>query len=85
VRVEGSPNRSCSRESPHALGPPRLKLSWSGERHIAEVNGSGPLFWKITPGDNYPRQLKEANRELRELTGLKDIRPHDLRRPHSGA
>lgn len=50
------------------------------ERRIAEVNGSGPLFWKITPGDNYPRQLKEANRELRELTGLKDIRPHDLRR-----
>jgi integrase len=50
------------------------------ERRIAEVNGSGPLFWKITPGDDYPRQLKEANRELRELTGLRDLRPHDLRR-----
>jgi len=50
------------------------------ERRIAEVNGTGPLFWKITPGDDYPRQLKDANRELRELTGLKDIRPHDLRR-----
>jgi hypothetical protein len=41
------------------------------ERRIVEVNGSGPLFWKITPGDDYPRQLKDANRELRELTGLK--------------
>ena len=55
------------------------------ERRVAEVNGSGPLFWKIMPGDDNPRQLKDANRELRELTGLKDIRPHDLRRtgrPH---
>jgi hypothetical protein len=50
------------------------------ERRIAEVNGSGPLFWRIAPGDDYPRQLKDANRELRELTGLRDIRPHDLRR-----
>jgi hypothetical protein len=50
------------------------------ERRVEEVNGSGPLFWKIMPGDDYPRQLKDANRELRELTGLKDIRPHDLRR-----
>ena len=50
------------------------------ERRIAEVNGTGPLFWKITPGDDYPRQLKDANRELREMTGLADIRPHDLRR-----
>jgi hypothetical protein len=59
-----------------------------GERRIAEVNGTGPLFWKITPGDDYPRQLKDANRELRELTGLKDIRPHALRRigrPHVSA
>lgn len=50
------------------------------ERRIAQTNGTGPLFWKITPGDDYPRQLKDANRELRELTSLKDIRPHDLRR-----
>src|SRR6202140_255254 len=50
------------------------------ERRIAEVNGAGPLFWKITPGDDYPRQLKDANRELREMTGLAEIRPHDLRR-----
>jgi integrase len=50
------------------------------ERRIAAVNGTGPLFWKISPGDEYPRQLKEANRELRDLTGLKDMRPHDLRR-----
>jgi integrase len=50
------------------------------ERRLAAVKGTGPLFWKITPGDDYPRQLKEANRELRELTGLPGIRPHDLRR-----
>jgi integrase len=50
------------------------------ERRIAQMDGAGPLFWKITPGDDYPRQLKDANRELRELTGLRDIRPHDLRR-----
>jgi integrase len=50
------------------------------ERRIAQTGGTGPLFWKITPGDDYPRQLKDANRELRELTGLPDIRPHDLRR-----
>jgi integrase len=50
------------------------------ERRISQVDGTGPLFWKLTPGDDYPRQLKEANRELRELTGLQDIRPHDLRR-----
>ncbi len=24
------------------------------ERRIEEVNGTGPLFWKITPGDDYP-------------------------------
>ena len=39
------------------------------ERRIAQTGGTGPLFWKITPGDDYPRQLKDANRELRELTG----------------
>jgi integrase len=50
------------------------------ERRSAAVNGTGPLFWKIKPGEEYPRQLKDANRELRDLTGLKDIRPHDLRR-----
>jgi integrase len=50
------------------------------ERRIVQADGTGPLFWKIAPGDDYPRQLKDANRELRELTGLQDIRPHDLRR-----
>jgi hypothetical protein len=34
------------------------------ERRIAEVHGTGPLFWNITPGDDYPRQLKDTNREL---------------------
>jgi integrase len=50
------------------------------ERRVLQVNGTGPLFWKINPLDDYPRQLKEANKELRELTQLRDVRPHDLRR-----
>jgi integrase len=49
-------------------------------RRLAQVGGTGPLFWNATLGDDYPRQLKDANRELRELTQLRDIRPHDLRR-----
>jgi integrase len=49
-------------------------------RRLLEVGGTGPLFWKVNPEDEYPRQLKDANKELRELTKLKDIRPHDLRR-----
>ncbi|MEA2603385.1 MAG: hypothetical protein QOF89_4377 [Acidobacteriota bacterium] len=49
-------------------------------RRILQVGGTGPLFWKVNPEDDYPRQLKEANKKLRELTKLKDIRPHDLRR-----
>ena len=48
-------------------------------RRIAQVGGKGPLFWNLNPSDPYPKQLKEANRALRELTGL-NIRPHDLRR-----
>jgi integrase len=50
------------------------------ERRILQVNGKGPLFWKLNAQDDYPRQLKEANRELRQLTKLEDIRPHDFRR-----
>jgi hypothetical protein len=34
----------------------------------------------VLVGCEYPYQLKRANRELRELTGLQNIRPHDLRR-----
>lgn len=49
-------------------------------RRILEVGGVGPLFWTVNPGDDYPRQLKDANKELRELAKLKDIRPHDFRR-----
>ena len=49
-------------------------------RRLAQVGGTGPLFWNVILGDDYPRQLKDANRELRELTQLWDIRPHDLRR-----
>ena len=50
------------------------------ERRVLQVNGTGPLFWNINFLDDYPRQLKDANKELRELTQLNDIRPHDLRR-----
>jgi integrase len=49
-------------------------------RRFLAVGGKGFLFWNISPGDDYPCQLKRANRELRELTRLADIRPHDLRR-----
>ena len=49
------------------------------ERRLAEVGGKGPLFWN-TRGDDYPPPLRKANLELRELTELQDIRPHDFRR-----
>jgi integrase len=49
-------------------------------RRILQVGGKGPLFWRINPNDPYPRQLKDANKELRELSGIGDIRPHDFRR-----
>ena len=49
------------------------------ERRLAEVGGKGPLFWN-TRGDDYPPPLRKANRQLRELTELQDIRPHDFRR-----
>ncbi|HEV8582147.1 MAG TPA: tyrosine-type recombinase/integrase [Thermoanaerobaculia bacterium] len=49
------------------------------DRRLAEVGGKGPLFWK-TRGADYPQPLKNANEQLRELTGLDDIRPHDFRR-----
>ena len=49
------------------------------DRRLAEVGGKGPLFWN-TRGDDYPQPLRNANRQLRELTGLQDIRPHDFRR-----
>jgi integrase len=49
-------------------------------RRILAVGGKGFLFWNVKPGDDYPRQLKDANKELRELTKLTDIRPHDFRR-----
>ena len=50
------------------------------ERRYREVGGKGPLFWRGNPGKFYPRELTAANAEFRELTNLKDIRPHDLRR-----
>ena len=49
------------------------------DRRLAEVGGKGPLFWD-TRGDDYPQPLRNANRQLRELTELQDIRPHDFRR-----
>jgi len=49
-------------------------------RRYLEVGGKGPLFWPRVRGGSYPSALKEANRELRTLSGLADIRPHDFRR-----
>lgn len=40
----------------------------------------GSLFWKYNAGRGYPEPLKKANRNFRELSKLKNIRPHDLRR-----
>jgi integrase len=48
-------------------------------RRLLQVGGKGPLFWE-TKGIDYPYPLKAANRELRKLTGLADLRPHDFRR-----
>jgi integrase len=49
------------------------------DRRSALVGGKGPLFCN-TGGVDYPQPLKNANRQLRELTKLEDIRPHDFRR-----
>ena len=49
-------------------------------RRLLAVGGQGPLFWNIPAGKDYPWQLQQANGELRELTALNDIRPHDFRR-----
>ena len=48
-------------------------------RRFLAVGGRGPLFWAWSPRYSCP-QLKPSNVKLRELTGLDDIRPHDLRR-----
>ncbi|HEV7515182.1 MAG TPA: tyrosine-type recombinase/integrase [Thermoanaerobaculia bacterium] len=49
-------------------------------RRYLEVGGKGPLFWKASPLGRYPAAMQSANRELRVLSGLADIRPHDFRR-----
>jgi integrase len=49
-------------------------------RRYLAVGGRGPLFWAGNRESYYPPALREANRELRALTGLADIRPHDFRR-----
>jgi integrase len=49
-------------------------------RRYLEVGGKGPLFWLAIREGHYPHALKNANRELRTLSGLADIRPHDFRR-----
>lgn len=48
-------------------------------RRLLAVGNSGPLFYDVPPTNDYPEQLKKANKQLRELTGL-NFRPHDLRR-----
>jgi integrase len=49
-------------------------------RRYLEVGGKGPLFWEYLPSKQYPEELVRGNEELRQLTGLADIRPHDFRR-----
>jgi integrase len=50
-------------------------------RRILEVGGKGALFWdNVDSESEYPEQLKRANKEIRTLTEIPDIRPHDLRR-----
>jgi integrase len=49
-------------------------------RRCLAVGGKGPLFWPASPTGTYPHAMRTANRELRALCGLADIRPHDFRR-----
>lgn len=48
-------------------------------RRYVAAGGRGPLFWTWNPSHSCP-QLRHHNVKLRELTGLRDIRPHDFRR-----
>jgi integrase len=49
-------------------------------RRCLQVGGKGALFWQRDKCHSYPAPLKAANAEFRRLTGLDNIRPHDLRR-----
>jgi len=49
-------------------------------RRYLEVGGKGPLFWQGVRNSHYPPALRKANRDLRQLADLTNIRPHDLRR-----
>lgn len=50
-------------------------------RRYMECGGKGPLFWaNVDRTKDYPEQLKRANAEIREITGIQDYRPHDNRR-----
>jgi integrase len=50
-------------------------------RRYVECGGKGSLFWaNVDRTKDYPEQLTRANREIRELTGLENYRPHDNRR-----
>jgi integrase len=49
-------------------------------RRYLAVGGRGPLFWEYSKAKEYPDALRDGNEDLRELTKLVDIRPHDFRR-----
>ena len=49
-------------------------------RRYLEAGGRGPLFWAFSKSKEYPDGLRDGNKNLRELTKLEDIRPHDFRR-----
>jgi integrase len=50
-------------------------------RRYMECGGQGPLFWaSVTKKTDYADPLRRANREIRQLTGIKNYRPNDNRR-----
>lgn len=50
-------------------------------RRLLASGGKGPLFWpNLDRTRDYPEQLKKANAEIRQITGLPNYRPHDNRR-----
>jgi integrase len=49
-------------------------------RRYLECGGKGPLFWPgVDRTKDYPEQLKRANKDIRQITGI-SFKPHDLRR-----
>jgi hypothetical protein len=54
-------------------------------RRYLAVGRKGPLFWEAHPQGLYPTAMRNANPELRVLSGMADIRPHDFRKSENRA